>query len=163
MRFYKFIFCLPSTFSVWGSSSRARPTVWRRRQWVNVFADGGLYCTSVYVYVCVLAQFGCYQHRYEWKGLCCSSTVWLLSTQTWVNVKAPSILLNYHVCVWGVYTCTSFFCCCSFAIWYTEIIDPGRNIHSSFPHQPPPPPPNTHTCMHTQQSPPPLHVYTCTV
>ena len=28
-----------------------------------------------------LVQFGCYQHRYEWKGLWCSSTVWL-STQT---------------------------------------------------------------------------------
>ena len=29
----------------------------------------------------MLVQFGCYQHRYEWKGLWCSSTVWLLSTQ----------------------------------------------------------------------------------
>ena len=29
-----------------------------------------------------LVQFGCYQHRYEWKGLWCSSTVWVLSTQT---------------------------------------------------------------------------------
>ena len=28
-----------------------------------------------------LVQFGCYQHRYEWKGLWCSSRVWLLSTQ----------------------------------------------------------------------------------
>ena len=27
----------------------------------------------------VLVQFGCYQHRYEWKGLWCSCTVWLLS------------------------------------------------------------------------------------
>ena len=26
-----------------------------------------------------LVQFGCYQHRYEWKDLWCSSTVWLLS------------------------------------------------------------------------------------
>ena len=38
-------------------------------------------------YICgALVQFGCYQHRYEWKGLWCSSTVWLLSAQTWVNV-----------------------------------------------------------------------------
>ena len=30
-----------------------------------------------------LVQFGCYQHRCEWKGLWCSSTVQLLlSTQT---------------------------------------------------------------------------------
>ena len=29
-----------------------------------------------------LVQFGCYQHRCEWKGLWCSSTVWLLSIQT---------------------------------------------------------------------------------
>ena len=29
-----------------------------------------------------LVQFSCYQHRYEWKGLWCSSTVRLLSTQT---------------------------------------------------------------------------------
>ena len=28
-----------------------------------------------------LVQFGCYQHRYEWKDLWCSSTVQLLSTQ----------------------------------------------------------------------------------
>ena len=34
-----------------------------------------------------LVPFGCYQHRYEWKGLWCSSTVQLLLTQTWVNVK----------------------------------------------------------------------------
>ena len=29
-----------------------------------------------------LVQFGCYQHWYEWKGLWCSNTVRLLSTQT---------------------------------------------------------------------------------
>ena len=40
----------------------------------------------------IIVQFGCYQHRCEWKVLWCSSTVWLLSTQTWANVKAPSIL-----------------------------------------------------------------------
>ena len=33
-----------------------------------------------------LVQFGCYQHRYESKGLWCSSIVWLLSTQTQVNM-----------------------------------------------------------------------------
>ena len=31
---------------------------------------------------CALVQFGCYQHRHEWKGLWCSSTARLLSTQT---------------------------------------------------------------------------------
>ena len=29
-----------------------------------------------------LVQFGCYRYRHEWKGLWCSNTVWLLSTQT---------------------------------------------------------------------------------
>ena len=36
-----------------------------------------------------LVQLGCYQHIYEWKGLWCSSTVWLLSTPTKVNVLHP--------------------------------------------------------------------------
>ena len=34
----------------------------------------------VYVHVHHSIQFGCFQHRYEWKGLWCFSTVWLLST-----------------------------------------------------------------------------------
>ena len=37
-----------------------------------------------------LVQFGCYQHRYEWRDLWCSSTVQLLSTQTRVNGKAKT-------------------------------------------------------------------------
>ena len=53
-----------------------------------------------------LVQFGCYQHRYECKGLdlWCSSTVWLLSTQTQVNVliKSPihirlSLELSFYI------------------------------------------------------------------
>ena len=39
--------------------------------------------TVVSAQVCAcgaLVQFGCCQHRYEWKGLWCSSTVQLLST-----------------------------------------------------------------------------------
>ena len=29
-----------------------------------------------------IVQLGCYQHRYEWEGLLCFSTVWLLSCKT---------------------------------------------------------------------------------
>ena len=51
------------------------------------------YPTSYLVHNCTpVVQFSCYQHRYEWKGLWCSSTVRLLSTQIWMDVKAPSIL-----------------------------------------------------------------------
>ena len=41
---------------------------------------------KIYMYG-TLVQFGCYQHRYEYKGLWCSSTVWLLSTQTYTQVN----------------------------------------------------------------------------
>ena len=44
-----------------------------------------------------LAQF--HQHRYEWEGLWCSSTVRLLSTQTRTNRLAPvhiRLSLNYR-------------------------------------------------------------------
>ena len=53
-----------------------------------------------------LVQFGCYQHKYEWKGLWCSSTVRLLSTQTWVNAKALSIIIRISLEV----SCTVLFC-----------------------------------------------------
>jgi hypothetical protein len=47
-----------------------------------------------------LVQLGCYQHRYERKGLWCSSTVWLLSTRTRMNVMATvhvRLSLKFHV------------------------------------------------------------------
>ena len=49
-------------------------------------------CTCTCLYSLHVYSVGCYQHRYEWKGLWCSSTVWLLSTQTRVNARAYGLL-----------------------------------------------------------------------
>ena len=42
-----------------------------------------------------LVQFGCYQHRYEWKDLWCSSTVQLLSTYIDMNERVCDALVQF--------------------------------------------------------------------
>ena len=39
-----------------------------------------------------LVQFGCYQYRYERKGLWCSNTVRLLSTLNQIRMEGPVVL-----------------------------------------------------------------------
>ena len=48
---FLFISCLRSAFSVWGFSSRARPTVRGRRQWVNTILYT-MSCIIAYLYTC---------------------------------------------------------------------------------------------------------------
>ena len=58
--------------------------------YTNVDGMTDLWCFSTVQRIYgALVQFGCYQHRYEWKGLWCSSVVWLLSTQM-QGMCAPS-------------------------------------------------------------------------
>ena len=50
-------------------------------------------------YICIhvhaLGQFGCYQHRSEWKDLWCSSTVRLLSAWIWMKARVCGALVQF--------------------------------------------------------------------
>ncbi len=48
---YSFLAFVLYTFSVWGHSPRARPTVWRRRQWVDCVRSCWFIHACIYTYV----------------------------------------------------------------------------------------------------------------
>ena len=101
-----------------------------------------LLSTYMYIWMEALVQFGCYQHRYEWKGLWCSSTVpATINTDISAYVKAPIIImisLELSCTCTCTCTCTLFFFsfCFCFSPWAcVSFGGPPEGQHESQCHQ----------------------------